>query len=59
MEYRVMTVTGCGTHSLVRIQRARTHFGWVTVWQQPYRKDEEDYALRCAQDLVDHLNEKI
>lgn len=44
-----------GIHYVVQVHR---WFGWVNIkWF--YDPDDESYALRCAEELLEKLNEEI
>ena len=43
------------TYFVVQVRR---WFGWVNI-KKFYDSDDEDYALRCAEELLEKLNEEI
>lgn len=46
--------------NVIKIQLSRLHgLFWTTIWSRAYNAPEEEYALGCAKEIVDHLNETI
>lgn len=58
MTYRIIELTLSAGKSEVRVQ-CKGWWRWHTVWKQPFSAADREYALLCAEEIKEHLEEGI
>lgn len=59
MNYRIKEVCRLDGLNEVIIQCKGSWGGWRNIWRRSYTDDEADYALFCAEELIEHLEAEI
>lgn len=58
MKYRIKEVCRLDGLNEVIIQ-CKSRWRWRDIWRRAYTDDEADYALFCAEELIEHLEAEI
>ena len=45
-------------YNVIKVQM-RFLGAWINIWQRRYLHGEEEYAVQCANELIEHLEAKI
>lgn len=59
MKYRIKEVTLNSGWGEVIIQVKGSWGGWRNIWRRQFVAEEREYALMCAEELKEHLEEDI
>lgn len=59
MKYRIKEVCRLDGLNEVIIQCKGSWGGWRNIWRRQFLPDEREYALMCAEELVEHLEAGI
>lgn len=58
MKYRIIRMATDAGWWQVAVQ-VRRFLGWITVWKRETISEELDYALQCAEEIKEHLEEDL